>query len=258
MYGQYRKADPTKIKALKDRGLSLAQIARQLGVSIQVVHYALRKRIPDPLNAPDTQRESDGQMSKRPLSKVIVLFIALFAMAALVPLARGQSGLRPLPPILSTISDEVGVLTVPQGQTLAKTLADIERETGVTIVVAILTTTRPESTETYVQRLINRWRRESKRLDRGRFVFVAVAKEDRELRIVPSKPLGWVLKQLAQGEVAEQAPALLKQDKYFEALTAIAEELSRLIAGHDVVVLRWADPRRLLSTTLMVVKTRQP
>lgn len=179
-----------------------------------------------------------GAMIGRPPPKAVVLSIALLAVATFSPFARGQSGSRLLPPILSTVSDEVGVLTVPQGQALAKTLADIERETGVTIIVAILTTTRPESIDIYVQRLINRWLRESKRLDRGRFVFVAVAKEDRELRIVPSKPLGWVLKQLMQGEVAERAPALLKQDKYFEALTAIAEELSKLIAGHDVVVLR--------------------
>lgn len=182
-----------------------------------------------------------GAMIERIHSKAVVLSIALLAVATFSPFACGQSGSRPLPPILSTISDEVGVLAVPQGQALAKTLADIERETGVTIIVAILTTTRPESIDVYVQRLINRWLRESKRLDRGRFVFVAVSKEDRELRIVPSKPLGWVLKQLTQGEVAERAPALLKQDKYFEALTAIVEELSKLIAGHDVVVLKGQD-----------------
>lgn len=53
MYGQYRNADPARIKVPKDRGLSLAQIARRLGISIQVVHYALRKRARDSLNEPD-------------------------------------------------------------------------------------------------------------------------------------------------------------------------------------------------------------
>ncbi len=185
------------------------------------------------------------------------VFIAMAGTAA-TRAEDAQSPLRELPPLLRAVSDEPGALSLAQGQALSRQVSDIERRTGVTIVVVILTTTRPESIEAYVQRLINRWRRESKRLDRGRFVFVAVSKEDRELRIVPSKPLGWVLKQLMRGEVAERAPALLKQDKYFEALTAIAEELSRLIAGHDVVVLRGDDPRRLLSATLMVVKTRQP
>jgi len=178
---------------------------------------------------------------KRLLATLVGSAFITMAGTAATRAEDAQQPLRELPPLLRAVSDEPGVLSLAQGQALAKTLADIERETGVTIVVAILTTTRPESIETYVQRLINRWRRESKRLDRGRFVFVAVAKEDRELRIVPSKPLGWVLKQLAQGEVAEQAPALLKQDKYFEAVTAIAEELSRLIAGHDVVALKGQD-----------------
>lgn len=182
-----------------------------------------------------------GAMIERIHPKAVVLLIALLAVATFSPFACGQSGSRPLPPILSTISDEVGVLAVPQGQALAKTLADIERETGVTIVVAILATTRPENIDVYVQRLINRWQRESKRLDHGRFVFVAVAKEERELRIVPSEKLAWVLKSLARSDIAVQAPALLKQDKYYEALTTIAEELSRLIADQDGVVLQKAQ-----------------
>lgn len=67
-------------------------------------------------------------------------------------------------------------------------------------------------------------------------MFVAVAKEDRELRIVPSEKLAWVLKPLTHGEVMVQALALLKQDKYFEALTAIITKLSQMIAGHPGMV----------------------
>ena len=196
-----------------------------------------------------------GTIPRRFGAKAVILYIALFAAGSVAPLAHGQPEPRPLPPILSTISDEVGVLTVSQGQILAKTLADIERRTGVTIVVVILATTRPESVETYVQRLINRWRRESKRLDDGRFVFVAVAKEDRELRIVPSEKLAWVLTPLTRSEVAVQAPALLKQDKYFEALTAIAEKLRQLFADHGGVVLRETETQRRLDTTIVAVET---
>lgn len=62
MYGQYRNADPARIKVLKGLGLSLAQIARRLGVSIQVVHYALRKRAQGSLNEPDVVHlASDAQ-----------------------------------------------------------------------------------------------------------------------------------------------------------------------------------------------------
>lgn len=145
------------------------------------------------------------------------------------PPALAQSGLQSLPPMLSTVSDEVGVMTLAEGQTLAKTLADIEARSGVTVIVVILATTRPESIEAYVQRLIDHWRRESERLDHGRFVFVATAKEDRALRIVPSEPLAWLLPEIGKGELATKVPALMKQDRYFEAMTAIAQRLARLI-----------------------------
>ena len=194
-----------------------------------------------------------GTIPRRFGAKAVIFYIVLFAAWPVATPAQDQSELRSLPPILSTISDEVGVLTVSQGQILAKTLADIERQTGVKIVVVILTTSLPESIEAYVQRLINRWRRESKRLDDGRFVFVAVAKEDRELRIVPSEKLAWALTPLTRSEVTVQAPALLKQDKYFEALTAIAEKLRQLFADHGGVVLRESETQRRLDTTPEVV-----
>lgn len=165
-----------------------------------------------------------------------IIHLVLLVMGFAAP-AHGQPGQRSLPPVLSTLSDEVGVLTVPQGRKLAKTLTDIEEQTGVTVVMAILATARPEDIETYVQRLIDHWRRESKRLDHGRFVFVVVAREDRAVRIVPSKKLAWVLEAIGISDIAVKVPALLKQDKYFEALSAIAEKLSQLITGQGGIVL---------------------
>lgn len=165
--------------------------------------------------------------------KFTAVMLALSVPMAWTPVTHGQSSLRSLPPVLSTVSDETGVLTIDQGQRMAAALTDIEQMTGVTIVVVILATTRPESIEAYVQRLINRWRRESKRLDNGRFVFVAVTKEDRELRIVPSEKLAWVLKEIAKGESTAEALALLKRNKYFEAMTTIADLLAQLIADRS-------------------------
>lgn len=43
MYGRYRKVDPSKISALRQQGLSNTQIAQRPGVSLQVLHYTLRK-----------------------------------------------------------------------------------------------------------------------------------------------------------------------------------------------------------------------
>jgi len=137
--------------------------------------------------------------------------------------------LRELPPLLRSVSDEPGALSFAEGQALSRRVAEIAQSTRVEIIVVILTTTRPESIEAYVQRLINHWRRVSQRLDHGRFVFVAVAKADRELRIVPSEQLAWVLTPLSRSEVAAQAPALLKQGRYFEAMSAITEQLLQLL-----------------------------
>jgi len=200
-----------------------------------------------------------GTLPSRFVAKVIILCTALFVAGSVAPLAHGQSELRSLPPILSTISDEVGVLTVSQGQKLAATLADIEQTTGVTIIVLIVASAYPETFEAYVQRLINRWRRESKRLDHGRFVFVAVAKKERELRIVPSEKLAWVLKPLTKGEAAVQATTFLKQEKYFEALTTIAEKLSQLIADQRGIVRQETKtPPRLDTIILATMKTMHP
>lgn len=169
----------------------------------------------------------------RAAAKFTAVLLVLSVLVPWTPMTHGQSSLRPLPPVLSTLSDETGVLTVEQGQRLATALTDIEQMTGVTIVVVILATAHPESIEAYVQRLINRWRRESKRLDHGRFVFVAVTKEDRELRIVPSEKLAWVLKEFAQDKSTAEFLVLLRRNKYFEAMTSIAGVLAQLITGRS-------------------------
>ena len=162
--------------------------------------------------------------------------------------------LRELPPLLRAVSDEPGVLSVAQGRALSRQVSDVERKTGVEIIVVILSTTRPESIEAYVQRLIDHWRRASKQLDHGRFVFVAVAKEDREMRIVPSATLAWVLKPLTHSEVVVQAPALLKQDKYYEALAAITAMLSQLITDRGSVVFQEIRTWRRFDTTIAAIE----
>lgn len=172
--------------------------------------------------------------------------LGVLACSALVALAaatatradEARQPLRELPPLLRAVSDEPGVLSLAEGQALSRRIAEIKQTARVEIIVAILTTSRPETIDAYAQRLVNHWRRASQRLDHGRFVFVAVAKEDRELRIVPSERLAWVLKPLTHSGVMVQAPVLLKQDKYFEALTAIAEKLAQLITAHGGVVQR--------------------
>ncbi len=169
--------------------------------------------------------------------KVIALCLTLSVLASFAPSAHGQSALRPLPPLLRSVSDEVGVLSVPQGKALSNKLFDAEKRTSAKIIVVIAATVAPESIEAYAQRLANHWRGHSQALDSGRFVFVVVAKHDRALRIVPGKKLTRVLKPFMDSGIMADARALLKQDKYFEALAAIVDKLSQLIGGARSVVL---------------------
>lgn len=101
----------------------------------------------------------------------------------------------------------------------------------------IAETTQPESIEAYVQRLVNRWRRQTEALDSGRFIFVVVAKDDRALRVVPGEKLSSILKPFQASRTTSEALALLRQNKYFEALEIIVNKLAQWIADHGDVVL---------------------
>ena len=166
---------------------------------------------------------------RRGSMKVIALCLTLSVLASFAPRAHGQSALRPLPPLLRSISDEVGALSVSQRKALSNKLFDVEKRTGAKIIVVIAATVAPESIEAYVQRLVNHWRGHSQALDSGRFVFVVVAKHDRALRIVPGKNSHGSSSHLWTADYGRRAGAL-KQDKYFEALAAIVDKLSHRLA----------------------------
>jgi uncharacterized protein len=156
-------------------------------------------------------------------------FVAL-AVVSVAGAAEAPKRLRELPPMLRAVSDEPGVLSLAEGQALSRRIAEIERATGVKLVALVVVTVAPESVEAYVQRLIDHWKRHSHALDNGRFVFVVIAKNDREIRIVPGPDLAWVLKSLSGGAMADTVPKLLRTDQYYEALLTIVNRLSQLIA----------------------------
>jgi len=191
---------------------------------------------------------------KHNLGMLLCSAIVSVAVTSASAADKTPARLHELPPLLRSVSDEPGALSLAEGQALSRRVAEIAQSIRAEIIVVILTTTRPESIDAYAQRLINHWRRASQRLKHGRFVFVTVAKGERELRIVPSEKLAWVLTPLAQSEVAVQAPALLKQDKYYEALTAIAEGLFQFLTD-DVRVLQQIETQRRVDETLWAWKS---
>ena len=159
------------------------------------------------------------------------IFLALVALVVIsaADADEAPARLRELPPLLRTVSDEPGVLSLAEGRALSRRIAEIEHDTGVKLVAVVVTTVSPENVEAYVLRLINHWKRHSRELDNDRFVFIVVSKNDREVRVVPGPDLAWVLKSFSKGGMSENVPKLLRTDQYYEALLTIVNNLSQII-----------------------------
>lgn len=176
-------------------------------------------------------------LARRYRAKVFIAAVAslgLFASTEPGLRAQNQPTLQPLPPLLRQVSDAVGVMSIAEGRVLSNLLAEIEEKTRTKIIVVIMPTVAPESVEDYAQRLADRWLNSGRIQEGGRFVFVVIAKEDRALRVLPSRKLVWLLKPLENSETVREVPRLLREDRYYEALTAIARKVSDLVAESTV------------------------
>mgnify|MGYP001580637547 CR=1 FL=1 len=177
---------------------------------------------------------------KRKLGALVFSAFASLAVASAAGEDESQERLRDLPPLLREVSDEPGALSLAEGQALSRRISEIRHDTGVKMIALVVFTVAPESIEAYVQRLINHWKRHSRELDNDRFVFIVIAKNDREIRIVPGPGLTWMLKPLSKRELIENVPDLLRKDQYFEALLRIVNKLSQIIADRQRAVrLEW-------------------
>ena len=155
------------------------------------------------------------------------LFTALLVVLV-VSAAYGQAGLRELPPLLRAISDEVGVLSIPEGKLLSRHIGRIEDERGIKIIVVIAETVRPEDIDDYTRRLLAHWRAGTNALDAGRYVVVVLAVRDREMRITPGTETIGLVDRLERGTALDGVPPLLRQGRYFDALDLIVGQLERL------------------------------
>jgi len=151
-------------------------------------------------------------------------------------IAEAQQLLRELPPLLRAVSDEPGVLSLAEGRALSRRVSEIERTTGVKMIVLVVVTVVPESVDTYTQRLINHWKRSGRALDNGRFVFIVISKKDRVVRIVPGPKLAWLLNPLAGSKVREVVGSLLRKNQYYEALLKMVNDIEQLIADRKYTV----------------------
>lgn len=153
-------------------------------------------------------------------------------LLALGAASAAAQQLRALPPLLRTVSDEVGALSVEEGRALSRSAEDIFERTGVRVIVVIAETTRPEEIEDYTERLAQRWKRE-RHLVPERSVFVVLAVRDREFQVMPGKGLESVDRELKKPEAYAGLAPLFREGRYFEALITVNQRLLGMILKHE-------------------------
>ena len=133
-------------------------------------------------------------MSKNLFARILFW---LWATAQVIAVSA-HNALRPFPPSLHPISDEVGVLSANEGAQLAGLLQDMLYHTGVKIVMVIAETTKPESSDAYAGRLVEHWTRRQA-VDPARTVVVVLALRDRELTVMAGHSLPALQAEIARG-----------------------------------------------------------
>ena len=152
----------------------------------------------------------------------------LIVAAVLFPSpAFAQQELRPLPPLLRSVSDEVGALSAEQGEKLSVALYDILRKAGVRMVLVFAETTRPELLEDYAERLAQRWARD-RAIDPTRTIFVIVAINDREMRVMPGRALG-LSEALYQSGSTVDLDEHFRDGRFFDGLMLLTARIRKLI-----------------------------
>ena len=172
-----------------------------------------------------------------------ILIVALIAIGLSLQSfdARAQEVLRPFPPMLRAISDEVGALSVSEGQALSRIVDDIQQENKVRIIVVIVETTFPESIESYSHRLLAHWRANRPPPDGVEDIIIVVAATDRTLRIAAGLKMASVVEQVSNNKLMLDVAPLFRSGKYFPAVVLIVERLSQAIRSKSK-----EGPKRLI------------
>nr|WP_229217516.1 TPM domain-containing protein [Massilia forsythiae] len=145
--------------------------------------------------------------------------LLLCLLVSLLPAGRVQAqGLRPVPALQARVTDEIGMLTVQQRQSLEGVLADYERQTGSQIAVLLVASTEPEAIEQYGIRVTDAWKLGRKGIDDG--VLLLVARDNpsslRRLRIEAGRGVQGVLTDAQSKRILQDtiAPHFRQQDWY--------------------------------------------
>lgn len=139
----------------------------------------------------------------------------------------------PLPALTARVIDQTDSLTPAQRSALEQRLAAFEAERGSQVVVLLLSSTRPEDIADYTQRLGDAWK--LGRATVGDGVLFVIAKNDRRMRIAPTKSLEGALPDVMARRILDQAVApALRRDDYAGGVGAGLDGIFAAIAGESL------------------------
>ncbi len=153
-------------------------------------------------------------------------WLALAALLA-TPL-RAQE--QPVPQLTARVIDQTGTLSEAQRSAFEDKLATFEREVGSQLVIVIVASTKPEDITDYTQRLGDAWK--IGRRDVGDGLLIVVAKDDRRVRIAPTKTLEGAIPDIVAKQVIDSAirPAFRAGD-FAGGLNQAVDQLFARIRG---------------------------
>ncbi len=181
-------------------------------------------------------------------------FVCLLLWLPLAGIAHAELA---VPPLVTRVTDQAGLLTAAQRQQLEQTLSDFEAKKGSQIAVLTVASTRPETIEEYGIRVVDAWKLGRKGVDDG--VLLLIAKDDRKMRIEVGYGLeGAIPDAIAKRVIAEVITPYFKQGDYFGGIQAGVSRLIRLIEGEALPPptardVSWSNVKDMLPVAFAIV-----
>ncbi len=164
-----------------------------------------------------------------PLALIYRTLIAIILIASIGHGAWAQSVL-PVPALTARVIDQTGTLDAAQKQALEAKLAAFEQAKGAQVVVLMVATTAPEDIASYTQRVGDSWKIGRKTVGDG--LLLVLAKDDRKIRIAPTKTLeGAIPDVLAARIIDETMKPLFRAGDFAGGINAALDQATGLING---------------------------
>ncbi len=174
------------------------------------------------------------------LHLVAVLTLGTWAAPAF---AQDESGPQPIPDAVGYVNDHADVLDEQAEAQLEAFLDQLEKKTGAEFAILTVTTTAPETPDTYKVRVFQKWGIGKRGEDNG--LLMLFAREERELRFETGYGLEGTLPDGLQSRIfrREMAPRFQNGD-FAGGIIAGTQQCAARIASEKGVTLEW-DGREL-------------